>query len=67
MEYMENTFKMCKETKYDTVLCKTKRAPKEKAHYRAKSGPSYAEQKSPNPNQMISKWRETSQARRIHP
>ena len=33
MESMENTFKMRKETKYDTVSCKAKRAQKEKAHY----------------------------------
>jgi hypothetical protein len=54
MEYMENTFKMCKETKNHTVLCKEKRAQKEKAHYQAKSGPSHVEKESPNPNQMIS-------------
>ena len=33
MESIENTFKMHKETKYDTVLCKAKRAQKEKAYY----------------------------------
>jgi len=67
MEYMENTFKMRKETKYDTVLCKAKRAQKEKAHYQAKSGPSHVEKESPNPNQMISNWHKTSQAWTIHP
>jgi len=67
MEYMENTFKMHKETKYDIVLCKPKRAQKEKAHYQAKSGPSHVEKESPNPNQMISNWHKTSQAWTIHP
>ena len=57
MEYMENTFKMCKETKSNTVLRKAKRAQKEKAHYQAKSGPSHVEKRSPNPNQTISNWR----------
>jgi len=33
MEYMENTFKMRREIKYDMVLCKVKRAQKEKAYY----------------------------------
>ena len=33
MEYMENTFKMRKETKYDMVLCNAKSAQKEKAYY----------------------------------
>ena len=60
MEYMENTFKMHKETKYDTVLCRAKRAQKEKAHYQAKLGPSHVEKESPNPNQMISSWHKTS-------
>ena len=50
MEYMENTFKMRKETKYDTVLCKEKRAQKEKAHYQVKLGPSHVEKENPNPN-----------------
>ena len=59
MEYMENTFKMRKETKSNTVLRKAKRAQKEEAHYQAKSGPSHMEKKSPNINQTISKWRET--------
>ena len=67
MEYMENTFKMRKETKYDMVLCKAKRDQKEKAHYQAKSGPSHVEKESPNPNQMISNWRKTSRAWPIHP
>ena len=60
MEYMENTFKMRKETKNNTVLCKAKRAQKEKAHYQAKLGPSHVEKESPNPNQMISNWCKTS-------
>ena len=67
MEYMENTFKMRKETKYDMVLCKAKRAQKEKAHYKAKSGPNHVEKESPNPNQMISNWHKTSWAWPIHP
>ena len=67
MEYMENTFKMHKETKRNTVIRKAKRAQKEKIHYQAKLGSSHVEKKSPNPNQMISKERETSQARPIHP
>ena len=67
MESMENTFKMHKETKYDTALCKEKSTQKEKAHYQAKSGPSHVEKESPNPNQMISNWRKTSWAWRIHP
>ena len=67
MEYIENTFKMRKEIKYDMVLCKTKRAQKEKAHYQAKSGPSHVEKESPNPNQMISNWRKISWAWPIHP
>ena len=67
MEYMENTFKMRKETKYDMVLCKAKRDQKEKAHYQAKSGPSHVEIQSPNLNQMNSNWCKTSQAWPIHP
>ena len=67
MESMENTFKMRKETKNNTVLCKAKRAQKEKAHYQAKSGPSHVEKESPNPNQMISNWRKTSCAWLIVP
>ena len=54
MEYMENTFKMHKETKRNTVLRKAKRAQREKGHYQSKSGPSQVEKKSPNPNQTIS-------------
>jgi hypothetical protein len=40
MEYMENTFKMRKETKRDTILHKEKEPKGEKVHYQAKSGPS---------------------------
>ena len=50
MEYMENTFKMRKETKSNTVLRKAKRAHKEKAHYQAKSGLNHVEKESPNLN-----------------
>ena len=50
MESMENTFKMRKETKYDTVLCKEKSTQKEKAHYQVKLGPSHVEKENPNPN-----------------
>ena len=46
MEYMENTFKMHKETKRNTVIRKAKRAQKEKIHYQAKSGPSRVEKKN---------------------
>ena len=63
---MENTFKLRKEIKYDTVLYKAKRAQKEKAHYQAKSGPNHVEKESPNLNQMISNWRKTSWAWPIH-
>ena len=37
MEYMENTFKMRKETKCDTILRKA--AQEGKAYYQAESGP----------------------------
>ena len=57
MEYMENTFKMRKETKYDTVLRKAKSAQKEKAHYQSQIRASHVEKRSPNPNQTISNWR----------
>ena len=60
MEYMENTFKMRKETKSYMVMRKAKGAQKEKAHYQAKSGPNHVEKKSPNPNQTIANWRKTS-------
>ena len=46
MEYMENTFKMRKETKRNTVLRKTQRAQKEKAHYQAKSRQSHVEKRA---------------------
>jgi hypothetical protein len=46
MEYIENTFKMCKETKCDTIL-QSKRAKEEKAHYQAKLGPKHVEKKGP--------------------
>ena len=39
MEYMENAFKMRKETKHTTILRKTKDPKGEKAHYQTKSGP----------------------------
>ena len=67
MEYMENTFKMSKEIKRNTVWHKAKRAQKEKAQYQAKSGPNHVEKESPNLNQMISNWRKTSRAWPIHP
>ena len=40
MEYIENTFKMHKETKCDTILRKAKEPKRGKAYYQAKSGPS---------------------------
>ena len=58
---------MCKETKRNTVICKAKRAQKEKTHYQAKSGPSRVEKKNPNPNQTISNWHKTSQGWPRHP
>jgi hypothetical protein len=36
-------------------IAQSKRAQGEKAYYQAKLGPTHAEKKSPNPNQMISK------------
>jgi hypothetical protein len=67
MEYMQNTFKVCKETKRDTILRKSKE-PKGEAYYipgqiRAK----HMEKKGPNLNQTISKWRETLQTWPTHP
>ena len=40
MEYMENTFKVCKETKSDIILRKAKEPKRGKAYYQAKSVPS---------------------------
>ena len=40
MEYMENTFKVCKETKCDIILRKAKEPKGGKAYYQAKLGPS---------------------------
>ena len=39
MEYMENTFKVCKETKSDIILRKAKEPKRGKAYQQAKSGP----------------------------
>ena len=40
MEYMENTFKVRKETKCDIILRKAKEPKGGKAYYQAKLGPS---------------------------
>jgi hypothetical protein len=66
MEYMKNTFKMCKETKCDTILCKAKEPKGGRPTTRPNQGQAYGE-KGPNTNQMISKWRKTLQAWPTHP
>ena len=58
MDYMENTFKVCKDTKRDTILCKAKE-PKGAYSIRGQINAKHMEIKGPNPNQTISKWRET--------
>jgi hypothetical protein len=53
MEYMENTFKMRKETKHDTILHKAKEPKGEKVHHQAKSGQAYGEKgPKPKPNDL---------------
>ena len=66
MEYMENTFKMLKETKCDTILCKAKEPNGGRPNTRPNHDQTYGE-KGPNANQMISKWHETLQAWPTHP
>ena len=58
MEYMENTFKMRKETNRDTILHKAKEPKGGRPTTRTNQGKNM-EKKGPNANQMISKWRET--------
>ena len=58
MEYMENTFKIGKKTKRDTILHKAKE-PKGEGLLPGQIRAKHMEKKGPNPNQMISKWRET--------
>jgi hypothetical protein len=67
MEYMQNTFKVCKETNVTPYYAKQK-SPRGEAYYipgqiRAK----HMEKKDPNPNQTISKWHETLQTGPTHP
>jgi len=57
----------CAKKQSITPYCAKQKSLREKAHYRAKLGSSHVEKKSPNPNQTISKERETSQAQPIHP
>jgi len=55
MEYTENTFKIRKETKRDTMLCKAKEPKGEKAHYQAKSVSSIWRKRArpkPKPNDL---------------
>jgi hypothetical protein len=65
MEYIENTFKICKETKRDTIFRKAKEPKEEKALPGQIRAEAYGE-KGPKTNQTISKWRETLQAWPIH-
>ena len=66
MEYMENTFKVRKETKHDTILHKAKE-PKGEGLLPGQIRAKHMEKKDPNPNQTISKWRKTLQAWPTHP
>ena len=66
MEYMENTFKMHKETKCDTILHKAKE-PKGEGLLPGQIRAKHMEKKGPNPNQTISRWRKTLQAWPTHP
>ena len=66
MEYMENTFKMLKETKCDTILRKAKE-PEGGGLLPGQIRAKHMEKKGPNPKQTISKWRETLQAWPTHP
>jgi hypothetical protein len=65
MEYMENTFKMCKETKCDTILCKAKE-PKGEGLLPGQIRAKHMKNEGPNTNQTISKWCETLQAWPTH-
>ena len=48
MEYMENTFNACKQTKRDTILCKTKEPKGGRPSSRPNQGQAYGE-KGPKP------------------
>ena len=55
MEYMENTFKMHKETKRDTILCKAKEPKQGRPTTRPNQGQAYGEKgpkHKPNDLQM---------------
>ena len=57
MEYMENTFKIRKKTKRDTILHKAK-VPKGEGLLPGQIRAKHIEKKGPKTNQTISKWRE---------
>jgi hypothetical protein len=59
MEYMENTFKMRKETKRDTILHKEKEPKGGEGPLPGQIRAKHMEKKGPNLNQMISKWCKT--------
>ena len=66
MEYMENTFKILKETKHDTLLRKAEE-PKGEGLLPSQIRAKHIEKKGLNTNQTISKWRETLEAWPTHP